>query len=229
MIVLDRVQVRERVDLDAARAAVPDAFVAHARGESTPPRGVAPRPGPNRGDLHVKGAWRHGDLTFTIKVATSFPGAAARGLPAGQGLSLVFDARTRAPVALLEDGGWLTDVRTAPAGALAVDALAPTAVARLAVLGTGAQARRQLEGVARVRAPAAVVIWGRRAAAAHDVAAFAREELGLPATAGVTAAAAVRDADVVLTVTAARRPLLPPGLGVQHAAVAALALADYDG
>ena len=207
MIVLDRQTVRQRLDLDAARNAVRAAFIAHAQAAATPPAVLHLDLGARRGDVHVKGAWLHGSTTYTVKIASSFASAREHGMPSSQGLSLVFDATSGAPLALLNDGGWLTDVRTGAAGAVAVDLLAPPMVERLSILGTGGQAFAQLRALSRVRRPGLVSLWGRNPGAAHDLATYVRDELALTPEVAETAEAAVRNADVVVTVTAARAPL----------------------
>ena len=108
-----------------------------------------------------------------------------------------------APVAFLLDGGLLTDLRTGAAGGVAARWLAPDRVDVVAVLGTGIQARRQIEALRCVRpALGQVRIWGRdmdRAMrAAHDIGAMVSDSVQ----------EAVTGASVVITATAAREPLV---------------------
>jgi len=124
----------------------------------------------------------------------------------------VFDAATGAPAALILDHGLITDLRTGAAGGVAARYLAPERPRAVAMIGSGGQARHQIDALSRVRSFEQVRVWGRHpgrtAAAAQDIAALP----SLPAECAVTAAASVRDAvagaDVVITATASREPLL---------------------
>ncbi len=107
----------------------------------------------------MKGAYLTGSKFFAIKVASGFYGNTDKNLPTGSGLVLVFDAETGFPLALLRDNAYLTDLRTAAAGALAARLLAPTSVARVAMLGSGVQARYQLRAIARVCEFEGVAVW----------------------------------------------------------------------
>ncbi len=124
------------------------------------------------GEVHVKAAYLHGAPSFVLKEAGSFPGNASRGRSPGSGVMLVFDAATGFLEAVLFDNGYLTDLRTAAAGALAADLLANPLVAQVGILGSGVQARFQLEALLLVRKPQRVIVWGR---SEDKAAAYARE------------------------------------------------------
>lgn len=127
------------------------------------------------------------------------------GSPHGSHVGIVqlFDAGTGLLLAIIE-GGSLTGIRTAAASAMATDALARPEARRLAILGTGEQARRHVVAMAAVRPIDHVSIWGRNAANALAFAA----SLDLPARACATVEAAVADADIVCTTTPAVEPIL---------------------
>lgn len=161
-----------------------------------------------RGEVHAKGAALEGAPVFALKVATGFYDNPERGLPTGSGLVLVFDSATGFPLALFEDGGYLTELRTGAAGALAVRLLAPERVERMAVIGTGVQARFQLRAISRVRDPGEVWAWSPEP---DHVRAYCDEmeaELGLELRAAGSAEEAVREAGLVVTVTPARSPVV---------------------
>ena len=117
-----------------------------------------------------------------------------------QGVVLVFDSRTGLPAALL-DATRITLRRTAWCSALATDILAPPDARVLAILGTGAQALAHVAALRAVRPFSRVLIWGRDAQRAAKVAA------AIDGQAVNTAEDAVRVADVICTVTAARSAL----------------------
>ena len=83
----------------------------------------------------------------------------SKGLPSGSGLMAVFDATTGMPTALLFDNGFLTDIRTGAAGAIAADVLAPKAIRTAGVLGSGLQARHQIHCLRCVRDFREIVAW----------------------------------------------------------------------
>ena len=94
--------------------AIAEAFHAYAAGQATvPPVGHLPLP---EGDCHIKYGHLAGGDVYVIKIASGFHGNPAKGLPPGNGCMMVFDAGTGAPLALLQDEGWLTDLRTGLAG-----------------------------------------------------------------------------------------------------------------
>jgi ornithine cyclodeaminase/alanine dehydrogenase-like protein (mu-crystallin family) len=150
------------------------------------------------------GSSHDGTAAFALKAVCIMPGNPARGLDAHQGLVTLFDGETGVPTAIL-DASAITAVRTAAVTAVATGALARPDAATLAVLGAGTQARAHLRALAGVRAFERVWVYAPTTAHAEDVAAEA-------GTAGVTVAAsaqeALRDADVVVTVTNAREPVL---------------------
>jgi ornithine cyclodeaminase len=162
------------------------------------------------GDVHVKSAWLAGRAIFTVKVATWFAARAAQGHQATSGHIAIHSATTGDLIAVLQDEHYLTDIRTGAAGAVAGRLLARPDSTRLAVLGTGVQGRYQVEAACTVLPIDTVVIWGRRPAAAEamreDVL-RANPELDILVTAD--ARSAVGGADVIVTTTGSRDPILP--------------------
>ncbi|HSL10122.1 MAG TPA: ornithine cyclodeaminase family protein [Actinomycetota bacterium] len=205
--VLREAEVRAALDMAACIEVLAPAFAAYTTGAAELPSVIHLDVPEARGEVHVKAGHLHGAPTYAVKVASGF---SAQEPPAIDGMVVVFDARTGAPVALLLDGGYLTDLRTGAAGGVAARHLAPTRVATVAVVGTGAQARKQIEALAVVRPGVAEVrVWGRH----EDRAAAAASDIGtiLPGASVDVAEspdAAVVGADVVITCTAAREPLV---------------------
>jgi ornithine cyclodeaminase/alanine dehydrogenase-like protein (mu-crystallin family) len=200
------VRILRRPDVEAALPmavcidAVEAAFVAYAKGDAELP-GVIHLDVPEaKGEIHVKAGHVHGAPAYAVKVASGFYG---REPAAIDGMVVVFDALDGSPRALLLDGGWLTDQRTGAAGGVAARWLAPERVESVAVIGTGAQAHKQVEAV-RIARPSvrAIRVWGRDAARS---AAAAADLGGAPAA---SVEEAVYGAQVVITCTAAREPLV---------------------
>ena len=208
VLVLREGEIRGLISPTQALSAVREAFAALSRAQATLP-GVLHLDIPaHEGEVHVKGAYLHGSPFYSIKMATGFYQNPSRGLPVGSGLVLVFDAMTGFPSAILFDNGYLTELRTGAAGALAADLLARRSVRRAGILGSGSQARYQLEALLGVRRPQEVVVWSRRRDRAVACAAEMQARHGLPVTAVSAAREAVEGCQIVITTTPARSPIV---------------------
>src|SRR5262249_43480757 len=161
------------------------------RGEATLPGVIGFDVPAHRGEVHVKGAHLHGSPFYSIKEAAGFYDNATSGLPVSSGLVLVFDAATGFPRAILLDNGFLTELRPGAAGALAADRLAGEDAATVGIIGSGAQARYQLEALLGVRRPRRVLVYGRSPASAGAYARETSARFGLPVSAVATAHEAV--------------------------------------
>lgn len=190
--------------------AVREALIATARGGARSPGSISFDFG-ERGEVHVKGAHLEGSGSWTVKLATGFYDNARRGLPTVSGMSLVSSAETGVPEAIVLDGGHLTDLRTAAAGTLAIEALAPAPLERVGIVGCGVQARVQLESLAAARPVGTAVAYGRDREAAARYAAEMSKRLEVEVVATDEPQAAVEGAQVVLTVTPSREPLVEAG------------------
>jgi thiomorpholine-carboxylate dehydrogenase len=141
----------------------------------------------------------YGDI-MGAKLVTLYPGNAGTALPTHQAIIAVLNAATGEPLAVM-DGRLITEMRTAAVTAVAVKHLAPTNSRVLAILGSGVQARAHFAALSAVQKFEEVRVWSRNAEHARSFAA----EVGATAT---TAEDAVRDADVVVTVTNASEPVV---------------------
>lgn len=208
MRVVTEEELRAIVDEDVALGAVETAFAALAEGrvEQPPPMGFDfPQAS---GEVHVKGAAIRGASIFAVKIASGFYENPEKSLPASSGLVLVLDQTTGFPLAIFQDNAYLTEMRTAAAGALATRLLARSSIDKMAVLGSGAQARYQLRAVRRVRDIEHVAVWSPTEARRESYALEVANELGIRCTAMDTAESAVADAALVITVTTARSPII---------------------
>jgi ornithine cyclodeaminase len=145
--VLRREDIQRLVGMADAITAVRAAFVAADQGRAVMPAPLELRLPEADGELHVKGAYLTGAAVFAVKTATGFYRNPRRGLPVSGGMTLVYDAVTGRLRVLVADGGLLTELRTAAAGALAADLLARREARIAAVIGTGGQARYQLQAL----------------------------------------------------------------------------------
>ena len=148
----------EGVDL---MSLIEEGFVAYSDGRSVvPPVGELVFKNPP-GDVHIKYGYIQGDEYYCIKIASGFYDNEKLGLPGGNGMMLLFRQQTGDSVCVLHDEAYLTDIRTAVAGAISAKLLAPDNVSAIGVIGTGVQARLQVEHLNGVVACKEVAVWGR--------------------------------------------------------------------
>lgn len=158
------------ITLDQIKAALPSidimpaieaGFVAYSEGKAVvPPVGELIIVDPP-GDVHIKYGYLVGDDYYVIKVASGFYENPKLNLPSSNGLMLLFSQKTGELLGILLDEGYLTDLRTAVAGAIAAKYLAPRQVRRIGIVGTGIQARLQLRNLMKVTDCRQVTVWGR--------------------------------------------------------------------
>ena len=159
ILTLEEAAIRALVSRPDAREAVRRSLVALSAGHAVLPDELAMRlPG---GEIHVKGAYLDGHRRAAFKVASGFPGNARSGLAVADGFTVALDADTGTPVAFLIDHGWLTQLRTGAAGALAAELLARPDASCVAMIGAGGQAGYQLAALCDVREVRAVRVWNR--------------------------------------------------------------------
>ena len=116
------------------------------------------------GDVHIKYGSIQDDDYWVLKVASGFYQNPSLGLQSSDGVILIFSQRSGALELVLHDRCWLTDMRTAAAGAVAARHLAPRKIDKVGVIGTGVQARMQLEMLCSVVEAKSALIWGRNEA-----------------------------------------------------------------
>jgi len=221
--------------------AIEPAFASYSSGLAELPGVIHLNVPEHRGEIHVKAGHLRDQPFYAAKLSSGF----YESVPAYDGLVVAFDARDGSPAAFLIDHGFITDIRTGAAGGVAARHLAPSEVSTVAVIGSGVQARYQLDALAQVRGFEEVRVWGRspeRAAACVDELST-RERLpeGCAYLVASSVEQAVEGADVVVTCTASTEPLvraewLKPGSHVtalgsdgpdkRELDVAILALAD---
>jgi ornithine cyclodeaminase/alanine dehydrogenase-like protein (mu-crystallin family) len=208
--VLKEAEVRAAIDMASCIEACESAFVAYSTGGAELPLVIHLDVTESKGEIHVKAGHIHRAPYYAVKAASGFYAADP---PAIDGIVLVFDARNGSPAAFLLDNGYITDLRTGAAGGVAARHLAPKQVETVAVIGTGAQARFQLDALAIVRPGfSRVRVWGRNAEHAARCVEDLRARPGLPPgcmfEVAATVEAAVEAADVVITCTASTEPLV---------------------
>jgi len=217
---LSEADLRACVSLDqAAVDAIEHAFLLLATAAVAMPPILRLDVPEHNGEVDVKTAYLPGLERFAIKVSPGFFDNPSLGLPSLNGMMMLLSARTGLLDALLLDNGYLTAVRTAAAGAVAARWLSREDSRSVALIGTGEQARLQLQALRLVRPIEAVRVWGRDA---EKVAALC-DELGrdgrLQVQACTSVDEAMRGVDIAITTTPSREPLiqahhLQPGLHI---------------
>ena len=203
---IDREEVAGRLTYDVCIPIVRDAMVAFSRGETKQLlRSIIPL---SEGRLFgiMPGAMG-GHAVFGAKLISVFHDNFAKGIQSHQGLVILFDPETGAPVCVAH-AGEITAIRTAAASAVATDALARKDARRMALLGYGEQAATHARAIGKVRSLESIVVWGRSVERANFFAARMQAELGVPFTTAETVKEAVAEADIICTLTSAAEPIL---------------------
>lgn len=184
------------------------AMAALARGEVHQPLRQIVRPPDAKGLLGLMPAYIGGaEPVYGAKTAGFFPGNSAIGLDPHQGCVLLFSGETGALMAVMS-ASEITGIRTAAMTGLATRLLARPEASRLALIGSGHQAHWQLQAIAAVRPLASVKVAARNPASARSFVEAQQPSHAFAMEAVDSVEAAVRDADIVVTVTNAREPIL---------------------
>jgi len=203
---IDREEVARRLTYERCIPIVRQAMIAFSRGETRQLlRSIIPL---SEGRLFgiMPGAMG-AHAPFGAKLISVFYENFARGVQSHQGLVILFDPETGAPVCAAH-AGEITAIRTAAASAVATDVLARKNARRLALLGYGEQAQTHARAIRKVRELESIVVWGRSPERAHAFAQRMRAELGVPVSPAAAVREAVAEADIICTVTSAPEPIL---------------------
>ncbi|MDF1664705.1 MAG: ornithine cyclodeaminase family protein [Planctomycetota bacterium] len=186
---------------------IEQSFLAYSDGKAkVPPVGHLGFDSPP-GDVHIKYGYIEGDSHYVIKIASGFYENPAKGLPASHGMMLSFDAKTGQPSCILLDEGYLTDLRTGLAGAVAAKHLANESITRIGIIGAGVQARFQLKSLAYVRECRDVLVYNRSADNAYKF----RDEMnesGFHVEVSPSIKKLAKECDLIVTTTPSVKPLL---------------------
>jgi len=203
---IDSKEVTRRLTYDVCIPIVRDAMIALSKGQTKQLlRSVIPL---SEGRLFgVMPGAMGAQATFGAKLISVFQDNFAKGIQSHQGLVILFDPDTGAPVCVV-DAGEITAIRTAAASAVATAALAREDARRMAILGYGEQAATHARAIGKVRGLESIVVWGRSPDRARAFAQRMQAELAIPVSAAASVEEAVAKADIICTVTAATEPIL---------------------
>ncbi len=196
-IYVDEKGVREHLHMRDLLPAMEKALIDFSAGKVTQPVRSGITVDPPGGFFFMMPAHAEG---LGVKIVTFYPSNAERGIPTHMATIFLVDPETGTPLAVM-DGRLITEMRTAAVSAVATNLLAPADAKVLALLGSGVQARSHWEALRVVRKFEDVRVWSRTSAHAQALA----REIGGKA---MSAEDAVRGADVVVTATSSRTPVL---------------------
>lgn len=208
LLVLNQEDVRRALPMSEAIEGMKQAFAQLSGGDAAVPQRTQLPIAQHQGISVFMPAYLAESDALVMKIVSVFPGNVEQGLPSIHGVVVALDSRTGIPVALLE-GGSLTAIRTGAGSGAATDLLARKDASVAAILGSGVQARTQLEAVCTARSIARVRVYSRHTAHARS---FAEEMAGrfpIPHDIKVSDSAddAVRGADIVCTATSSSSPV----------------------
>lgn len=211
--VLELEEIRRLINIPQLIQAIEDGFVLYSDGKVVvPPVGFLHFDEPP-GDVHIKYGFVRGDDVYVLKMASGFYKNAELGQSVAGGLILVFSQQTGHLKFILLDKAWLTDMRTAAAGAVAAKHLAAKNIHRIGIVGTGVQARMQLELLKDVVDCHSCLIWGRDAKKVQKMiddlkSSKTIQDWGLELNAARAIDELVSECNLVVTTTSAREALI---------------------
>jgi ornithine cyclodeaminase/alanine dehydrogenase-like protein (mu-crystallin family) len=203
---IDREEVIRQLTYGVCIPIVRDAMIAFSKGETKQLlRSIIPLSDGRLFGIMPGALGSH--AIFGAKLISVFHENFDRGVPSHQGLIILFDPESGAPVCVVH-AGEVTAIRTAAASAVATDVLARKDASRLALLGYGEQASTHARAIGKVRDLESVLVWGRSVERARDFAQRIQAELAMPVVAAETVKQAVAEADIICTLTSAPEPIL---------------------
>ena len=197
--------VTSNLSVSDAIESVEEAFSALAKGKVDVPLpmhiGIEESTAAGPGDCHIKGGYISGTPTFTVKLAcVSFYKNVDLGLPPGSGIFIVVNAVTGAPLAVMQENRFMTDLRTGAAGAVAVKHCTTPEQDVIGFIGCGAIARNMARAAAAIR-PYKGFAYATDVEGAELFAKEMEEELGMPFTVAESAKALCAESDIIFTQT----------------------------
>jgi ornithine cyclodeaminase len=211
--VLELDEIKQLIDVPKMIQSIEEGFVLYSEGKVVvPPVGFMHFDEPP-GDVHIKYGFVKDDDVYVLKMASGFYDNPGLGLSPSDGLILVFDQKTGHLKIVLLDKAWLTDMRTAAAGAVAARHLAPSVVSNIGIVGTGVQARMQAELLKDVVDCKSGVVWGRspdkvKATVADLMESQIIRDWGIEFRAASTIDELVAKSQLIVTTTSAREALI---------------------
>jgi ornithine cyclodeaminase len=208
MILLELDEIEKLVNIKDLFGAVRQSFIDYSSGKviASP---VNLLHFDNDADAHIKIAAIKGYDYFTVKVATMFPQNSIQNLPVNNGAIFIFDANTGAFIAILKDKGYLTDLRTAVAGATITHEVAKKDADTVSLIGTGFQGYYQILALKELRNINKLTIYGRTTANVTLLKDKIESEIpNIKITIAPTIEEAVKNSAIIITTTSSTTPII---------------------
>jgi alanine dehydrogenase len=210
MLVLSEQQVQSLIDIDELIVALEQAHAQYSTGNAVMPvRLVVPLP-QIQGRITSMPGFLTQDKALGMKVVTYFQDNPKNNLPAILATIMLFSTETGKIIAAM-DGSYITAIRTACASAMATKALANTQTEVLGILGAGVQARAHIQALTRVRRIAKIKLYSPSGTSATAVKKEMESQVQAKVEVAKGAEETVRNADLLVTVTTAKEPILKSG------------------
>ena len=206
-LLLTESDVKALLPMDHLIATMESTLVDFSRGRALQPVRTVLEVGESKSFYGVMPAYLPRLPALGAKQVTVFASNAERNLPSHLATITLLDPDSGALLALV-DGRYITEARTAAVSAVSVNYLAKPDAGVLALIGSGVQARSHLEAIDRVRELRDVRVWSRSASHRDAFASEMAPHVTAPIRAVASAEEAVRDASIVVLVTASREPVV---------------------
>jgi len=208
-LVLNSSEIKKCVQLNGQLIPIiEDAFKSLALGKTTMPPILRLDIEKYHGESDVKAAYIDGLDSYAIKVASGFFNNPNLGLPSSNGLMILLDSKTGMLKSVLLDKGYLTDVRTAIAGAIAAKHLSNPESSNVGIIGAGIQAKMQLEALLLVRNIKTAYIWSRDSKKTNKFVQNIKDKINIKIIACESPEQTVNLSEILITCTPSKSPII---------------------
>ena len=208
-LVLNSSEIKKCVQLNGQLIPIiEDAFKSLALGKTTMPPILRLDIEKYHGESDVKAAYIDGLDSYAIKVASGFFNNPNLGLPSSNGLMILLDSKTGVLKSVLLDKGYLTDVRTAIAGAIAAKHLSNPESSNVGIIGAGIQAKMQLEALLLVRNIKTAYIWSRDSKKTNKFVQNIKDKINIKIIACESPEQTVNLSEILITCTPSKSPII---------------------
>ena len=208
-LVLTSSEIKKCVQLNGQLIPIiEDAFKSLALGKTTMPPILRLDIEKYHGESDVKAAYIDGLDSYAIKVASGFFNNPNLGLPSSNGLMILLDSKTGMLKSVLLDKGYLTDIRTAIAGAIAAKHLSNPESSNVGIIGAGIQAKMQLEALLLVRNIKTAYIWSRDSKKTKTFVQNIKDKINIKINACETPEKTINLSEILITCTPSKSPII---------------------
>ncbi len=208
MLILNKKDIIKHVKLNEDLIPIiEDAFKSLSKGKTVMPPIMRIDIDKYHGESDIKAAYVEGLDSFAIKIASGFFDNPKLGLPSSNGLMVLLDSETGVIKSVLLDQGYLTDTRTAIAGAIAAKYLSNQDASNLGIIGAGIQARLQLKAILLVRKINKINLWARDKVKVDEFI-DSLKDLKIDINISESCKELASSSDIIITTTPSKKPLL---------------------